>query len=621
MCGIVGVAATSRIEERGWLTAGRDAMTHRGPDDAGEWWSDDGRVGLGHRRLSIIDLSQAGHQPMADSRVGCHIVFNGEIYNFIGLRQSLSQKGHTFVSGTDTEVIIAAYKEWGTECLSRLNGMFSFAIFDAARERLFLARDRAGEKPLYYAAANGALRFSSELKGLMADPAFERSIDTDALDCYLAMGFVPGAHCILKGVRKLPPAHALLFDLRRGDSKTWCYWSLDDYRPSGAAVSDDGDQLIEKLETILHGAVRKQLVADVPVGVLLSGGVDSSLITALAAQARQSIKTFTVRFPGHAEFDETAHARLIASHFGTEHVELEATESAVELLPVLARQYDEPMADSSMVPTFVISKLVREHCTVALGGDGGDELFGGYAKYNRYQTMRQRAALIPRFLRAAAARTVETFLPVGFRGRNLVQQFACDFRQNLPFDGAHFDPTARSALARHIADYRTIAENIWAERTPFETDVIQRATRMDFANYLPEKILVKVDRASMANSLEIRAPFLDQSMIEFAFGEIPAHLKVTQGSRKILLKRLAQKVLPPEFDIGRKQGFSIPLASWLKTGPWLDYFSAVLTDTSATTFDNDAVRQLLEGQSKGHSNSERLFSLVMFELWRKEYQI
>ena len=308
MCGIVGIASKTTQSQRAWLAIGRDAMTHRGPDDAGEWWSKDGRVGLAQRRLSIIDLSPAGHQPMHDGTGALSIVFNGEIYNFAELRGQLVAKGHGFKSHSDTEVILAAYREWGTDCLSRLNGMFAFALYDARQQTVLLARDRAGEKPLFYHQANGVLRFASELKALLADPALPRRIDPEALDCYLAMGYVPGERCILQGFNKLPPAHALHFDLRVGTAKVWRYWQLPELNAAMPQGPLDEIALLDELEFLLADAVRRQLVADVPVGVLLSGGVDSSLITAMAVRASNQVQTFTIGFPGHGKLDETAHA-------------------------------------------------------------------------------------------------------------------------------------------------------------------------------------------------------------------------------------------------------------------------------------------------------------------------
>ncbi len=621
MCGIIGTTSSRAVADREWLRAGRDRLRHRGPDDGGEWWSTDGRVGLGHRRLAIIDLSAAGHQPMQDVNDELCIVFNGEIYNFAELRQELVAKGHAFRSRSDTEVILVAYREWGTDCLSRLNGMFAFALYDGRQRRLFMARDRVGEKPLFYALANGTLRFASELKALMADPTMPRRIDLEALDCYLAMGFVPGERCMLQGVKKLPPAHALVFNLENGQSRLWRYWQLPELDASAAAGLTDEVELQDELEALLEDAVRRQLVADVPVGVLLSGGVDSSLVTAMAVRATPRVKTFTIRFPRYGQYDETEHARLIARHFGTEHVELEAAESTVDLLPVLARQFDEPVVDSSMIPTYLVSRLIRDHCTVALGGDGGDELFGGYGHYNRLLWMQQKLGWIPRSLRWSVAKAGEALLPVGFKGRNWLQGLEVDLQAGLPLIASYFDRTIRHRLMTAQGTWALAAERIREQRVPRVADLLQRATRMDFENYLAEDILVKVDRASMLNSLEVRAPLLDYRLIEFAFGKVPSHLKATATSRKVLLKKLTTRLLPREFDQHRKQGFSIPLASWLQSGSWQSFFREVLLGSDNALFSKKVMSKLLDGQAKGRANSERLFALMMFELWRREYQV
>jgi asparagine synthase (glutamine-hydrolysing) len=616
MCGIIGIASRSPCDSRDWLIAGRDAMAHRGPDDAGVWWSADGRVGLGHRRLAIIDLSAAGHQPMQDVTGSLTIVFNGEIYNYRDLQQVLAAKGHTFRSHSDTEVILAAYREWGGGCLERLNGMFAFALYDANQQTIFLARDRAGEKPLFYSLTNGILRFASELKGLLKDTALPRRINSEALDCYLAMGYVPGDRCMIQGVRKLPPAQALLFDLKTGSSRIWRYWQLP---APPARDRQDEAVLLDDLEALLEDAVRRQLVADVPVGVLLSGGVDSSLITAMAVRASSQVKTFTVGFAGFGKYDETGHARLIAQHFNTEHIELNAGQVTPDLLPLLARQYDEPMVDSSMIPTYLVSQLVRQHCTVALGGDGADELFGGYAHYDRLLWTKEKIDWIPLSLRRAVAHIAGVTLPYGFKGRNWLQSLSCDLNFGLPLIATFFDETARRNLMGD-SSWSLVAEGIRHSRIPLVDDLLQRATRMEFENYMPEDILVKVDRASMLNSLELRAPMLDHRVIEFAFGRVPSYMKTTTTQRKILLKRLASRLLPPEFDQQRKHGFSVPFKDWLKTRSWRDYFNEILLDQQCL-FDRKTVAGLLRGQDHGRSNSERLFALVMFELWRREYKI
>jgi asparagine synthase (glutamine-hydrolysing) len=621
MCGIVGVASSWPVKDRDWLAQGRDALRHRGPDDAGEWWSADGRVGLGHRRLAILDLSPAGHQPMLDERGELVVVYNGEIYNFRELRTKLEGRGHCFRSQSDTEVLLAAYREWGVTCLERLNGMFAFALYDQRNRQLFLARDRAGEKPLFYWLGPGEFRFASELKGLLADPTLPRRLDSEALDCYLAFGFVPGDRCILRGMRKLPPAHALVFDLETGTAQVWRYWDLPPVaEPHGRTV--DEVALVDELECLLADAVRRQLVADVPVGILLSGGMDSSLVTSMAVRRNARVKTFTVRFPGYGPYDETEHARLVARHFGTEHVELDAAEATPDLLPRLARQFDEPVVDSSMIPTSLLCQVVRQHCTVALGGDGGDELFGGYAHYPRLVRFRQYAGWIPLSLRRAVAAGATAVLPVGLKGRNWLQAFGEDFVHGVPLIASYFDRRTRARLLDGAAGrWPHIAEEVRQEAVRPEGDLIERATRADFRLYLAEDILVKVDRASMLHSLEVRAPFLDYGIVEFAFGKVPSRLKAGTHGRKILLRRLAARVLPAGFDTERKQGFSIPLGSWLRSGPWLQFFREVLLDANEGLFDRRCLEHMLDGQARGRSNSERLFALVIFELWRREYGV
>jgi asparagine synthase (glutamine-hydrolysing) len=622
MCGIIGIASRWQNQDRDWLIAGRDAMAHRGPDNSGIFWSTDGRVGLGHRRLAIIDLSPAGHQPMQDATGLLVIVFNGEIYNYRDLKGELTAKGHTFRSQTDTEVILAAYREWGTECLARLNGMFAFAIYDATHQMLFLSRDRAGEKPLFYMLSDGKLCFASELKGLLADPGLSRRINPEALDLFLAMGYVPGDRCIVQGMNKLPPAHALIFDLAKGTPRIWRYWQFPEPPPPSRVDSQGEYELLNALEALLEDSVRRQLEADVPVGVLLSGGVDSSLITAMSARASNQVKTFTVGFPGFGRYDETEHARLIAGYFGTEHVELSAGQVTPDLLTLLAHQYDEPVIDSSMIPTYLVSQLVRQHCTVALSGDGGDELFGGYNHYNRLLWTKEKLEWVPWVFRKIIADSAGAFLPLGFKGRNWLQSLSYDLNSDLPLIATYFEGTARRELLGGAIDtpWQFVAEGIWGSRVPEVDDLLQRATRMEFENYMAEDILVKIDRASMLNSLELRAPLLDFRIIEFAFGKVPSYLKTTASNRKILLKRLATRLLPPEFEMQRKQGFAIPLADWLKRGPWRNYFQEILLDEKCL-FDKETVMGLFHGQDQGRNNQERLFGLALFELWRREYEI
>lgn len=615
MCGIVGFASINNLDTNDYLLKGVDAIRHRGPDDMGYWISGDGRVGLGHRRLSIIDLSPLGRQPMFNYDKDVCIIFNGEIYNFLELKDELMSLGYQFVSKSDTEVIANAYKQWGKNFLSRLNGMFAIAIYDLKNDIILLARDRAGEKPLFYTIHKHSLFFASELKALLVNPEFDRKINHVALDCYLSMGYVPGELCIIDNFNKLAPACALQFNLRTGTIEKWKYWELPDFNHNKS--NEVENTLLDELEFLLEDAVKKQLISDVPIGVLLSGGVDSSLVTAMAARNNGKVKTFTVGFPEYNKYDESSYARLIADYFGTEHTEISASDVSVDLIFDLAKQYDEPIIDSSMIPTFLVSQLIRNHCTVALGGDGGDELFGGYGHYNRLLLLKERIQQIPSPIRAFGSQFAANFIPLGFKGRTWLQSLNEDLVNKLPLIASYFDWKSRKKLLNFTSTPN--AENIRNSLIPRSSNLLQRATRMDFLTYLPEDILVKVDRASMLNSLEIRAPFLDYRIIEFAFSKVPSHLKTTISKRKILLKQLSKKLLPPEFDNQRKQGFGVPIGEWFRSGEWNKQVKEVLFDSNPI-FNFDFVKRIIANHEKGYNNTERIFGLLLFELWRNEYK-
>jgi asparagine synthase (glutamine-hydrolysing) len=618
MCGIVGRVSSEPAGDPALLPAMRDALAHRGPDDAGVWWSADGRVGLAHRRLAILDLSPAGHQPMSDGSGTVWVVFNGEIYNFQELRQELEAAGVRFRSGSDTEVLVEAYRAWGVDCLTRLNGMFAFALYDSRERLLFAARDRAGEKPFYYRLSGDGLAFASELKALLADPALPRQVDEEALEFYLARGYVPGHLCLVRGVRKLPAAHALTYRPDSGRLDVWRYWDV----PAFAPAPVEEDDLVNELERLLADSVRRQLVADVPVAILLSGGLDSSLVTALAARGSgRPVKTFTITFPGHGGYDEAPYARAVARHFGTDHTELAAEPADVELLPELARQYDEPLADSSLVPTFLVSRLIRRHATVALGGDGGDELFGGYVHYRTLQ--RQRLRWLPRPLRHLLAGAADR-LPLGLPGRNYLLTTALNRAERFSRVTSFFDARNRRRLlapaaaggARFDGAPEKSLEALWQDAD----SMLRNGTTLDFRLHLPDDILTKVDRASMLVALEVRAPWLDYRIIELAFGRVPDHLRATPACGKVLTRRLAARLLPAGLDLERKQGFSLPLAAWLG-GVWGSFVEGVLREADAHLFDRRMIERLLRGQRRGYSHAPRLFALTMFELWRRHYRV
>jgi len=617
MCAIIGFASSAKIEEKKWLRIGRDVMSHRGPDDYGEWWSPDGRVGFGHRRLAIHDLSTDGHQPMLSKDKNIVLIFNGEIYNYKEIRSDLIKKGYIFTSKSDTEVLLYSWEEWGVDCVSYLEGMFAFSIYDSNKKIIFLARDIAGEKPLFYYPSSDGIRFSSELKGLLVDPSFPHHIDESALNCYLSMGYIPGDLCILKGVSKLPPAHFLVFDIDKQSIKIIKYWSptLADTLP---IFSNDEEKVLNKVESLLEDSILKQLDADVSVGILLSGGVDSSLITAIARRISSNVNTYSVGFDQFEEYNELPYAKLISNYFGTNHVELKVDKIDTSLLYEVAKQYDEPMADSSILPTFMISKLVRKHCTVALGGDGADELFGGYHHYSRLLFLKKLTQYVPLFLRQPSSYIFYKFTKIGTKGRAWILAMGLDLKKNLPLIGLFFDSETIAKLLNRKKN--NIAGYIFDQRIPSIRDIINRATLMDFNNYLPEDILVKVDRASMLNSLELRSPFLSKGIIEYAFRYIPSRMKANAIQRKIILKKLTKKLLPKDFDRKRKQGFSIPLKEWLYKGEWRVFFEDILLDSSCI-FNKDVIQELFDSHDAGGNNQERLFSLVLFELWRREYDI
>jgi asparagine synthase (glutamine-hydrolysing) len=614
MCGIVG--CTDALAE---LEQARDSLRHRGPDDAGLWISAPGDdVGLAQRRLAIIDCSPAGHQPMIDPQQEMTIVFNGEIYNFLELRSELESYGHRFRSRSDTEVLLAAYRQWGEDCPARLNGMFAFCIYDTLRRKLFLARDRAGEKPLFYCHMNGRLIFASEIKALLELPGVSRQLNHEALEFYLAYGYVPGAMCLLQGIQKLPQGHAMTYDLAKDRLHVWRYWQLPEHKPN-ADVSDE--QLVDELHERLEDSVRRQLIADVPVGILLSGGLDSSLVTAMAARvSSKPIKTFTVSFPGHGNYDESPFAKQVASHFGTEHIELVGEAQSVDLLPLLAQQFDEPLADDSIVPTYLVSKLIREHATVALGGDGGDELFGGYYQHSWIQQLEQRRRYVPQFLFDLLRNPAQHLIPTGMRGRNYLLALLQDVPGGISQFNLYFDAAQRRELLEGSPSTAGSPETFKQQLASRFDSTLLKSTGVDFMTYLVDDILVKVDRSSMLASLEVRAPWLDHRLIDFAFGRVPDRLKATASERKILPRRLGQRLLPASLDLRRKQGFSLPLDAWFKNG-WGDMVSDILRGADTRLFSPGAIQSLIDGQAKGRNNTRRLFSLTMFELWRRHYRI
>lgn len=621
MCGIFGIVSRNGFNEE-LLKSARDTMRHRGPDDSGTWINRDGTVGLAHRRLSIIDLSEAGRQPMSDSEGTSWITYNGEIYNFQEIRRELEGKGYHFKSRTDTEVIVNAYKEWGTDCLEKLNGMFAFGIYDEKEGILFLARDRGGEKPLYYANYDGRFAFSSELKALLKDENLPREIELRALNFYLTFGYIPGELCIYKAVKKLQSAHALTYRIDTGQHRIWKYWEP----PPLTEKPQCEDELLEELEALLEDAVRLRLISDVPLGAFLSGGIDSSLVVAMMSKVSSSpVKTFSIGFE-ESMYNELPYARVVAKHFNTDHHEVILKPDALSVLPELVRQFDEPFADSSMIPTYYISKATRDYVTVALSGDGGDELFGGYSCYLETLGNHYAARLIPLAIRKSISRAAE-YMPERCAGKRQLLR--------LKFDSldAFIDRSSycffNERHRRLVLNEESVAQLNDAFLEPETSrrrhllnrkgDLINRLTYADFKVYLPDDIFVKVDRSSMLVSLEVRAPMLDYRIVEFSFKNIPGNLKVRATCTKYLLKKLASRILPREFDTTRrKMGFAIPLCEWFR-GPSYSSVRQILMDRQSRLCRRDYIDKLLSEHVAGIDHSGRLFALLVLSLWEKEY--
>lgn len=561
MCGIAGLASADRPSSPQELLhiaqLMADAMVHRGPDDAGVWAPETGDVALAHRRLSIIDLSQLGHNPMSSNDGRVWITFNGEIYNFGELRRDLESAGYGFRSKTDTEVILAAYDRWGLECVQRFVGMFAIALWDASRRRLWLVRDRLGKKPLYYAVVGGRLLFSSELKGILTCPSFPRDVDDDAIRLYLEFGYVPSPLTIYRAARKLPPGHFLV--LENGRTTITRYWDPVPFAVEGSSYTAEAAE--RALEEQLRVAVRQRMIADVPLGAFLSGGIDSSLIVALMREQTQTaVRTFTIRFE-NPEFNEADHAAEVARHLGTEHHEQTCTGAQMlEVVDRLPEMYDEPFADSSAVPTYLVSKIAREMVTVSLSGDGGDELFFGYPRY-RYHASAASILALPRPLRRGAALAADR-VPTR-RARRIADVLRNDELDYYARFVSFFTPTEIAELT----GAPPVAPLLYADALARSTSMARaaRPCLLDLVSYLPEDILTKVDRASMAVSLEVRAPLLDHRVVELAL-KLPLGLKHHGRTMKWILRQMLYRRVPSTLIDRPKMGFGVPLADWFR-GP------------------------------------------------------
>ncbi len=624
MCGICGVVNRDQNDFVDFADVKRmcDVITHRGPDDEGRFVHKN--VGIGMRRLSIIDLV-TGSQPIFNEDRSVAIVFNGEIYNHNDIRHELEAKGHRFASKSDTEAIVHAYEEYGVECPKKLNGMFGFSIWDDRKKRLFLARDRVGIKPLYYYVDDDRLVFGSELKSILQIRNVPRAVEPKALDTFLTFEYIPSPLTIFKGIYKLPPGHWLVYE--NGNIKIEKYWQLD-YRPSQKSENELRDELLE----ILYDAVKIRLMSDVPLGAFLSGGLDSSSIVAMMSRAmNEPVKSFSIGFE-NATYNELPYARTVAKHFNTDHYEEIIKPDAVSLTQKIIRQLDEPFGDFSVFPTFMVSEMARKHVTVVLSGDGGDELLAGYDTYIAERMAKQYARL-PAFLRRGAIEPIVNLLPPTEKKKGFINK-AKRFIEGtrLPPQLQHtrwmiflqqaeknllYTPDFLHSLNGHNP-HKFIEEKI---EHISSNDPLDQQEYIDITTYLVDDILVKVDRMSMANSLEARVPLLDHRFVEFA-ATIPGDLRL-QGKRTKHILKESMKGILPEFILNRgKEGFSIPIKNWMKKElkpMMLDALSETKVKQSGF-FDPAYVNRLIDDHLRGKENhSHRLWALMMFQMWGEEY--
>jgi asparagine synthase (glutamine-hydrolysing) len=625
MCGIAGFVNLDGSPPRAAQAAVLERMchviTHRGPDDQGTMLTDDGAA-LGMRRLAIIDVA-GGQQPLSGCDDAISIVFNGEIYNFQELKRELEGRGHRFHTHSDTETIVHAYEEYGDDCVEHLRGMFAFAIWDARQRELFIARDRVGKKPLYYTlTARGTLVFGSELKALLEHPEVTREVNPEALDSYLTFGYVPDPLSIFRGIYKLPPGHYLKFDAQ-GRTALTQYW---DFRYEPIAEVRDEREYVAELRTLLDESVKVRLISEVPLGAFLSGGIDSCTVVGLMARhTSRPVKTFSIGFHEDS-YDELKYARLAAKHFGTDHHEFVVTPDICRIVDELVWHLDEPFADPSAIPTYMVAKLAREHVTVALSGDGGDELFAGYT---RYVTDRKRIgfAYLPRALRHGVMQPLSRRLPHRAWGRNFLHNVALDPVERYIDSVSSFTSLSRAAL--YSAGFRAQLHerNLTAARFRHyaarvaTNDPLDVMLYLDSKTYLPGDILTKVDRMSMAVSLEARAPLLDHKLIEFVT-RIPTALKLRGLETKYILKEAVRGLVPAEILARPKQGFGMPLQQWINS-ELRDYIRDVLTErrTRGRGYFNAGYVDLLfdEHHRQRRDHSTQLWTLFMLELWHRAF--
>jgi asparagine synthase (glutamine-hydrolysing) len=626
MCGICGIVTFSpdRPVNNTVLEIMNNTLQHRGPDDEGYYIDADQGVGLAMRRLSIIDLN-TGQQPIPNEDKSIWIVFNGEIYNHLEVRRRLEQKGHIFSTRSDTEAILHAYEEYGVDCVVHLNGMFAFAIWDSQRKRLFIARDRIGIKPLYYYYTSSGLLFASELKAILAHPGVPREIDFIALDQFLTLEYIPSPHSIFKGIHKLPAGHRLILECE-SEPHVEQYWNVT-FKPTNQSE----DESIEELTELIRDAVKIRLMSEVPLGAFLSGGIDSSTVVAFMSELTDiPVKTFSIGF-GDPTYNELPYARLVADAFHTQHHEEYLQPDISEMVMRLVSHFDEPFGDFSIFPTYLVSEMARQHVTVALSGDGGDEIFAGYETYLAQGIDSRWYSRLPRWLRQHALPRMSDLIPPQPAKKGLINKSKRFIEGGaLPETWQHtrwmmfinqqdksmlYHPDMQATLNGYSSS--SLIEEYFQQAN--QTDRLAQQQYVDVKTYLVDDILVKVDRMSMATSLEARVPLLDYRIVELALN-LPPHLKLKGQETKVILRRIMDKRLPKEVLNKGKEGFSIPMKHWLQgeLRPLMSDLLAPNTVRRRGYFNPDAVAQWQAEHISGRGNhSHRLWALMVFELWHQ----
>lgn len=614
MCGISGCYYSNSAagDLRPLIEKMTDLITHRGPDGHGYFVEDE--IALGHRRLSIIDLS-LGAQPMSNREKTVWIVFNGEIYNFREIRKEFENENYPFQTHSDTEVLIALYEKYGVDLLEKINGMFVFAIWDVKRRQLFIARDRLGKKPLFYHMSAEKFIFASEMKSILADPSVPREVSPESVEMFFTFGFVPAPYTILKDVQKLLPGHYMLVSADQKIIRK--YWDVE-FCP----ISPNGrmERYKDELYDLLYQAVKRRLISDVPLGAFLSGGVDSSSVVGMMSIVNElPVKTFTIGFE-ESEYSEADDARLVAEHFKTTHEELFVRPSSFEILPDIVWHFDEPFGDSSAIPTFFVSKMARQFVTVVLSGDGGDEMFAGYTRYQRIDQLR-RFKRFPRWLKRYALAPLAEVAPLNFPAKNMLMDIASD--NAGPFGlgiypyikGIVFSDMLKKQLNGFELNYQSFPH---LEKVD-HLNALSRHQYLDIKLYLPDDILTKVDKMSMANSLETRAPLLDYTIAEFA-AKLPAEWQIVDGEGKAFLKDVVRRYLPSNVFTKPKHGFSIPKNTWFK-GDLKAFAGEVLLSRRARErgyFNSDVIEKVLRVHAEGNRDySKWIWCLLNFEIWHR----